>query len=49
MIRIILSAVVLAMGILLSACSAQTDTENSLENTTEASAEVSAEVTSLND
>lgn len=47
MTRIILSAAVLVMGVLLSACTAQTDTENNLESTSETTTEISADVTSF--
>ena len=47
MTRIILSAAVLVMGVLLSACTAQTDTENNLEGTSEATAEIAAEAASF--
>lgn len=47
MTRIILSVAVLVMGVLLSACTAQTDTESNLESTSETTTEISADVTSF--
>ena len=47
MTRIILSAAVLVMGILLSACTAQTGTENNSENTSETTTEISADIKSF--